>query len=261
MLWSLWELLITETPLLIVGDNPEECSHAVMVLLSLISPLKSQADYRPYITIYENDIKEFVGQSRQKKFGNLLLGVSNPYFGKMLENVPAVYHLDRGYFIERKLNCPKDLELSKKELGKVPKEAKASLVTQRKLHVPPCKQALKHLNMDKSVEEALAINNWILRKHFKEMTESFLSAFNDYVRVDYAVKGSGDPHQMKFNLTKPFKSKEFLEGLGKKDNHFCKHYMHSREKSAKLYREFIDTTLFRKYLTEKKKEVHYNKSC
>jgi hypothetical protein len=56
----------------------------------------------------------------------------------------------------------------------------------------PSKIALKHLNMDKSIEESLAINNWILRKHFKEMTESFLSSFNDYTRVNYAVKGTGD---------------------------------------------------------------------
>ena len=40
LLWSLWELVITETPLLIVGDDPTECSHAVLILLSLITPLK-----------------------------------------------------------------------------------------------------------------------------------------------------------------------------------------------------------------------------
>jgi hypothetical protein len=32
--------------------------------------------------------------------------------------------------------------------------------------------------MDKSVEESLAINNWIIRKHFKEMTHTFLASFN-----------------------------------------------------------------------------------
>jgi len=56
----------------------------------------------------------------------------------------------------------------------------------------PNKMALKHLNMDKSVEESLAINNWILRKHFKEMTEDFLSNFNKYLQVNWAVKGTGD---------------------------------------------------------------------
>ena len=39
LLWNLWEILVTETPLLIVGSDPSECSHAVLTLLSLITPL------------------------------------------------------------------------------------------------------------------------------------------------------------------------------------------------------------------------------
>lgn len=61
-----------------------------------------------------------------------------------------------------------------KEVTKLPKEVKHSLTIATKLLMKPNKVALKHLNMDKSVEESLAINNWILRKHFKEMTETFL---------------------------------------------------------------------------------------
>ena len=38
-LWNLWELLITETPLLVVGGDPSECSHAILTALSLITPL------------------------------------------------------------------------------------------------------------------------------------------------------------------------------------------------------------------------------
>ena len=59
ILWNLWELAITETPLLVVGDDPTECSHAVLILLSLLAPLKTMADYRPYITLYDQDVKEF----------------------------------------------------------------------------------------------------------------------------------------------------------------------------------------------------------
>jgi hypothetical protein len=79
ILWQLWELVITETPLIIVGDDPTECSHAVLILLSLISPLKTQSDYRPYITLYDPDIKDFALLAKQKKIGNVILGVSNPY--------------------------------------------------------------------------------------------------------------------------------------------------------------------------------------
>lgn len=60
---------------------------------------------------------------------------------------------------------------------------------------------------------------------------------------------------MKFNLTKPFKEKEFFDSITK-DNAFCKNYMSgSRDKTIKLYKKFINTTLFRKYLNDRKKEI------
>lgn len=69
------------------------------------------------------------------------------------------------------------------------------------------------------------------------------------------MKGTGDPLQMKFNMTKPFKEKEFLDSINK-ENPFCKNYMGgSKDKTIKLYKKFINTTLFRKYLIDKKKEV------
>jgi hypothetical protein len=146
-----------------------------------------------------------------------------------------------------------------KSFTKLPKEVKHALTisTGAKLYMKPSKVALKHLNMDKGVEESLAINNWILRKHFKEMTETFLNSFAAYTRVNYAVKGSGDREQIKFNLTKPFKEREFLDSLRKGEpNAFCRNYMAgSRDKAAKIYKKFVNTTLFRKYLNDKKREV------
>lgn len=60
-----------------------------------------------------------------------------------------------------------------------------------KLLLKPSRIALKHLNLDKS--ESLAINNWILRRHFRDMTDTLLRAFDPYLRVNYAVRGTGDP--------------------------------------------------------------------
>jgi len=83
-LWSLWELLISETPLMVMGDNPKECSHAVMVLISLLHPLKPQADYRPYVTIFENDTKELITDLKQGYCPNVVIGSSNPLFNKTM---------------------------------------------------------------------------------------------------------------------------------------------------------------------------------
>ena len=258
LLWPLWELAMTECPLLIIGDDPTECSHIVLIILSLLAPLRSLADYRPYMTLYEGDVRELAGMGKKGQVGNVVIGVSNPYLKTYIGEMQAVLHFERAHFIEKKYQCPKDLELNAKSIknfSKIPKEVKHSVVTSSKLYMKPSKIALKHLNLDKSIEESLAINNWILRKHFKEMTETFLSSFNQFLRVNYAVKGTGDPLQMQYNLTKPFKEKEFLDSIHK-DNAFCRNYMDgSRDKTIKLYKKFINTTLFRKYMNDRKKEI------
>jgi hypothetical protein len=114
--------------------------------------------------------------------------------------------MERGHFMEKKYQCPKDTELTsqcvKAFTGKLSKELKHALVLppkspsdggKLKLVLKPSRIALRHLNVDKSDEESLAINNWILRKHFKDMTETFLKAFDPYLRVNFAVRGTGDP--------------------------------------------------------------------
>jgi len=59
LLWNLWELVITETPLLVVGNDPTECSHAILTLLSLINPLTTTADFRPYTTVQNDDTVDY----------------------------------------------------------------------------------------------------------------------------------------------------------------------------------------------------------
>lgn len=65
LLWNLWEILITETPLLVVGDSPQECSHAILTILTLITPLTTQADFRPYVTVQNDDILEYFDAIKQ----------------------------------------------------------------------------------------------------------------------------------------------------------------------------------------------------
>ncbi|TNV84983.1 hypothetical protein FGO68_gene2012 [Halteria grandinella] len=277
LLWPLWELAMTETPLMIVGEDPSECSHSVLTLMSLLAPLRpvQTVDYRPYITLYEGDTKEFSQRCKGGVgLGNTVLGVSNPYLVQYVGgqvNPPAILHLERAHFHEKKYQCPKDMELTSKCVksfnGKLPKEVLHALVLSQKpldtqkstLVLKPSKIALRHLNLDKSIEESLAINNWILRQHFKEMTEVFLRAFDPYLRINFAVRGTGDPIQIKYNLTKAFKEKEFLEspgGPGTKENAFCRIYMNgNKDKTMRLYKRFVNTTIFRKWLNDKKKEI------
>ena len=66
LLWEIWELIITEHPLLIVANDPKECSHAVLTCLSLIHPLVSSADVRPYLTVLNEDTEVYCDMVKNK---------------------------------------------------------------------------------------------------------------------------------------------------------------------------------------------------
>jgi len=84
LLWNLWELMITGTPILIITNNPEESSFIIGIALSLIFPLKYDGDFRPYETLYDQDVKEYAEifkKGDQKPA--IILGACNPYFNNV----------------------------------------------------------------------------------------------------------------------------------------------------------------------------------
>lgn len=78
-IWNLWELIITETPIIISSDCPSKCSSVVMLLSTLISPMKYCGDLRPYISIFDNDFKEYKDETSLKFVNSPLLGIINPF--------------------------------------------------------------------------------------------------------------------------------------------------------------------------------------
>ena len=107
LLWNLWEIMITEVPLLVVGTDPGECSHAVLTLMSLISPLTTQADFRPYVTVQNDDILTYHEASKKGQVSNLILGISSPLLARNFDKFPAILRMDSAYYREKKLKDPK----------------------------------------------------------------------------------------------------------------------------------------------------------
>lgn len=103
---------MTETPLLVVGGDPSECSHAVLTLLSLITPLTTQADFRPYVTVQNDDVLEYQDSMRQGQVGNLILGISSPLLARNFQQFPAILRLDSAFFRDKKVKDPKECELN-----------------------------------------------------------------------------------------------------------------------------------------------------
>lgn len=89
-LWCLWELALTGQPLLIIASSAQECSHAVLGIMSLISPITYHGDFRPYFTIYDDDFKHFCNLHDRDMLPPLILGVTNPFFLKVMTKFPHI---------------------------------------------------------------------------------------------------------------------------------------------------------------------------
>ena len=91
-LWFLWELTLTGCPLLLLSRSPSACSDSVLALLSLISPVLYRGDYRPYFTIYDPDFRHYqsLHDIDVASLPAVMLGVTNPFFLKVLERWPNI---------------------------------------------------------------------------------------------------------------------------------------------------------------------------
>jgi len=94
-LWSLWELVLTGQGLMVVADSPELSSETVLALVSLTAPLSYMGDFRPYITLFDADFKEFQAMNDGKTVSQAILGTTNPFFVKTLNHWPNFLHISR----------------------------------------------------------------------------------------------------------------------------------------------------------------------
>jgi len=93
-LYTLWELVITAEPIVVVGTSPADCSHMVQTLLAMIAPLEYCAEARPYFTIHDSEFREFTQECSSKTtLPACILGVTNPFFVKLLKDWPHMLRL------------------------------------------------------------------------------------------------------------------------------------------------------------------------
>ncbi|EDV91876.1 protein DENND6B [Drosophila grimshawi] len=92
-LYTLWELIITAEPIVVVGTSPADCSHMVQALVALIAPLEYCAEARPYFTIHDSEFREFTQECVNRSIPAVILGVTNPFFVKLLKDWPHMLRL------------------------------------------------------------------------------------------------------------------------------------------------------------------------
>ncbi|CAI8051076.1 Protein DENND6A [Geodia barretti] len=87
----IWELVITNEPIVVMGPSPTLCANTVQALVSLLHPLKYASDFRPFFTIHDSEFKHYT--TRTQAPPRVILGVTNPFFTKTLDHWPHVIKL------------------------------------------------------------------------------------------------------------------------------------------------------------------------
>lgn len=79
---------------MIISNNAHIVSNAVLGAISLVSPLEFICDYKPYMTVYDDDfhaIQKMINQDARKI--SRIIGVTNPLFLKNLSKFPNILSL------------------------------------------------------------------------------------------------------------------------------------------------------------------------
>jgi len=217
-LWKLWELVLTNQPIMVVSDLPSECSETVLGLLSTICPLEYQTEYKPYFTIYDPEYREIQDLYDKKIAKCAIIGVTNPLFLKTMENYPNIFHLEKDYLKSKKAKAAKKTSL---------------LESLQKTYTLPDPN-LKKMFMNVDTEEVDAINNALLKKSLQNLTESFLSIFQIYFKLQ-------------INDIKKFEEKDFMKFLELQKFTF-KAQFSSQSHIIKLYTKFLKSSNFQRYI-------------
>ncbi len=77
ILWAIWEKVMLNKSVLLLGSNPQQVSHAVLGVISLIYPFDYNANFNPYVTVYDPHLNKISTEER-----NWVLGGTNPLFSK-----------------------------------------------------------------------------------------------------------------------------------------------------------------------------------
>ncbi|CAF0837120.1 unnamed protein product [Adineta ricciae] len=96
----LWELILLNEPIAILGTFPTYCSQTVQALVHIIWPLRYASDYRPFFTIHNSEFQEITFNSSKKSSKksslqpSFIIGVTNPFFAKLLHQWPHIIRVN-----------------------------------------------------------------------------------------------------------------------------------------------------------------------
>eukprot|EP01059_Diplonema_ambulator_P011388 TRINITY_DN21342_c0_g1_i1.p1 TRINITY_DN21342_c0_g1~~TRINITY_DN21342_c0_g1_i1.p1 ORF type:complete len:797 (+),score=234.85 TRINITY_DN21342_c0_g1_i1:107-2497(+) len=266
-LWRLWELSMLGEPLCVLSQSPTVSSSAVLAYVSLIHPISNCMDFRPYFSVQDQDFKEVTKMGKDEPFSyrGPVLGVTNPYFVKVLKHWPhllALYDHTVPGGAEAKRQREKEVmkRVHKGGGGKkrsvkerLLSEFKETFISERQYVVNDTTEYLKPVlqqllvGNDSTTDQ---VNSEILRGHFLKLTDSFLQPIRacfDSLWDSLPVKpvSTWDPV-----FTETFTHAAF-KGYVKKHGYVKSIFKRDTKSVLLFYEGFIDGCHFSNWLEER----------
>ncbi|XP_077356439.1 protein DENND6B isoform X2 [Festucalex cinctus] len=206
-LQMLWELVLLGEPLVVMAPSPAVSSETVLALVSSIAPLKFCCDFRPYFTIHDSEFREYT--TRTQAPPNVILGVTNPFFIKTFHIWPHVLRL--GENTKMSGDVPKQLKIKKVAKLKT-LDTKPGVFTAYKSFLLKDKVLIKRLLKGIQRRRPSEAQSAILRRHFLELTQSFIIPLERYMASLMPLQRSVTPWKTPPQI-RSFSQDEFMSML------------------------------------------------
>ncbi|XP_042323601.1 protein DENND6B-like [Sceloporus undulatus] len=173
---------------------------------SCLAPLRYCCDYRPYFTIHDSEFKEYT--TRTQAPPNVILGVTNPFFIKMLQHWPHVLRLGD---LKMAGDLPKQIKLKKPAKLRT-LDTKPGLYTAYRAFLHKDKVLIKRLLKGIHKKRSSEAQSALLRRHLLELTQSFIFPLEHYMAglmpLQKVITPWKNPPQIY-----PFRQEDFLKTL------------------------------------------------
>ncbi|KAK9400410.1 protein DENND6B [Crotalus adamanteus] len=202
----LWELVLLGEPLVVVAPSPTMSSEMVLALVSCLAPLKYCCDFRPYFTIHDSEFKEYT--TRTQGPPSVLLGVTNPFFIKMLQHWPHILRLGELWMAG---DLPKQVKL--KKLAKLKTlDTKPGLYTSYRTFLHKDRTLIKRLLKGIQKKRPSEAQSALLRRQLLELTQSFIIPLEHYMASLMPLQRTITPWKSPPRI-RPFHQEDFLKSL------------------------------------------------
>lgn len=213
---------------------------------------------RPYFTIHDTEFKEFtqlypgsetdggggkptvagqetVSQPTLTGRKNCILGVTNPFFIKTLKNWPHIIRLDSSQLQQPSSNGAEFIQ-------------KSYLKTSHKRFLNTDKTFIKKIQSGIKLKRPYFVQTILLRRHFAELTESFLIPLERYLASLMPLKRAINPYKLEPPQPKEFNEADFMQTI---DQFGPQLTTNLKGDWPGLYRRFFQSSNFKFWLEQR----------